>query len=117
MFQRFYVKHDVAAHVFVGYASVMAARQVYTHHPQNFVFYHPPRVAQARVGQLGQLEEFRSPPVQSAPPWLPAPAGTVPSEDGKTVTIVWPYLILAGIIGGAAFSVGSNLVTRYLFKK
>lgn len=121
MFQRFCVKRVVAVHPYVGYLSSMAGRMVYTHHPQNFVFYRHPRPVYPQVGQespLATIEQFRSPPVQSAPPWLPSPGqGTVTSEDGKTVTVVWPYLLLAGVLSGAAFAVGSNLVTRYIFGK
>lgn len=101
----------------------MYARPVYTPHPRNFTFYRPARPNGARIGQ--QMSGPMTPPPSTPPPFdypeaPPIAAGQqLPGADVQQdrVTVVWPYLILASVVGGAAFALGSGLVNRYVWGK
>lgn len=107
----------------------MYARPVYTPHPRNFTFYRPARPAPRPIARIGQTAPGGVVPNGQFPAPSSIPTSTLPGTDGLTPTlpaegdtqnrvqVVWPYLILASIVGGAAFAVGAGLVNKYIFGK
>jgi hypothetical protein len=111
----------------------MYARPIYTHHPRNFVLYPTARVGQTpsatpasmtSPGPMAQLPGPSPVPMDLPRAWAANTNATLPpgadgaiDAGGDRVKVVWPYLIAASIIGGAAFALGSGLVNKFFFGK